>query len=225
MRRQRRDDSTTTARRELHFEGDAASVNQSVMLQAWGRVLLAKARVRTAKRDYRQQALAEHVRAKSAARIQIAYRSPERKPRPASASPSSPLSSRPRRAEATPLPLLPSLATDARRASLLYAASPSRPSARPTGLPSLPKPSPERAQTLKRLIAQARLARSMVVLTHSPVAPIRSPVARLLIGPPLSHLAPRLPGSHAHLSPNHHKPFHLLAAAATHLTAGLSSGL
>ena len=154
----------TIARRELHFEGDVASVKQTVMLQAWGRVLLAKARVRTAKRDYRQQALAEHVRAKSAARIQTAYRSPDRPARPASAPPSSPLSSplssRQRRAEGTPLPLLPLPATEARRASLLYSASPPRPGARPKGPPSLPKPSPQRAQTLKRLMAQARLPRS-----------------------------------------------------------------
>ena len=217
------------ARRELHFEADvASSVSQAVMLQAWGRVLLAKVRVRTAKRDYRQQALAEHVRAKSAARIQIAYRSPDRPPRAASAPPSSsPLSSQQRRAaarrrsEGTPLPLLPSPATDARRAALLYSASPGRspgwsPTARPTGPPSLPKPSPQRAQTLKRLMAQARLGRSLIGLTHSPVAR-RTTCASSRLVSPLAPLAVT-PTSHP-TSPSH---FTFLAAAATQLTSGLS---
>ena len=218
------------ARRELHFEADvASSVSQAVMLQAWGRVLLAKVRVRTAKRDYRQQALAEHVRAKSAARIQIAYRSPDRPPRATSAPPSSSLlSSQQRRAaarrrsEGTPLPLLPSPATDARRAALLYSASPGRspgwsPTARPTGPPSLPKPSPQRAQTLKRLMAQARLGRSLIGLTRSPVAR-RTTCASSRLVSPLAPLAVT-PTSHP-TSPSHFT--WVLAAAATHLTSGLS---
>ena len=181
----------TIARRELHFEGDVASVKQAVMLQAWGRVLLAKARVRTAKRDYRQQALAEHVRTKSAARIQTAYRSPDRPARPASTPPSSPLSSRQRRAEGTPLPLLPLPATEARRASLLP----------PSSRPLLSSPHP--------------LTRSLHPL----------PCSSSFVGPPLPHLAPRPPRSHAHLSPNLPKSFHWLAASTAHLIAGLSSGL
>ena len=226
------------ARRELHFEADvASSVSQAVMLQAWGRVLLAKVRVRTAKRDYRQQALAEHVRAKSAARIQIAYRSPDRPPRATSAPPSSPPSAPPsssllssqqrraaarRRSEGTPLPLLPSPATDARRAALLYSASPGRspgwsPTARPTGPPSLPKPSPQRAQTLKRLMAQARLGRSLIGLTRSPVAR-RTTCASSRLVSPLAPLAVT-PTSHP-TSPSHFT--WVLAAAATHLTSGLS---
>ena len=226
------------ARRELHFEADvASSVSQAVMLQAWGRVLLAKVRVRTAKRDYRQQALAQHVRAKSAARIQIAYRSPDRPPRATSAPPSSPPSAPPsssllssqqrraaarRRSEGTPLPLLPSPATDARRAALLYSASPGRspgwsPTARPTGPPSLPKPSPQRAQTLKRLMAQARLGRSLIGLTRSPVAR-RTTCASSRLVSPLAPLAVT-PTSHP-TSPSHFT--WVLAAAATHLTSGLS---
>lgn len=119
------------------------------MLQAWGRVLLAKVRVRTVKREYRQQALDKHLRAKCAARIQLAFRSPERlRPSPLPLLPFP--SSRP-----SPLSLLPLPAIDARRAALLYSASPTaRPTARPNGCPSLPKPSPERAQCLKLLMAQ-----------------------------------------------------------------------
>ena len=135
------------------------------------------------------------------------------------------------RVRANPNPNPNPTPNQARQASLLYSTSasalPVRQSARPTAAPSLPKPSPERAQALKRLMAQARLARSLVARTRSPAATTQSPApllnlprsASARLEPPWPRLAPRPPCSHAHLSPNLPKPLHLLAAAAAHLTA------